>query len=148
MKSIKLRLIVMNFLQFFIWGAWLCTLGLYMTTPTEEGGLAFDGALVGSVFALSGIASLIMPALIGIVSVQRAVCKLLCLVCSTEGICNTIAVFQIRVCTYVPYVFAQPGSRSYIFIQIGYFRGYRRGLFFVLTAEKSGYLAHHIVDSH
>ncbi|HJG90014.1 nucleoside permease [Barnesiella viscericola] len=68
MKNIKLRLIVMNFLQFFIWGAWLCTLGLYMTTPTEEGGLAFDGALVGSVFALSGIASLIMPALIGIVS--------------------------------------------------------------------------------
>ena len=52
MKNIKLRLIVMNFLQFFIWGAWLCTLGLYMTTPTEEGGLAFDGALVGSVFAL------------------------------------------------------------------------------------------------
>ena len=58
----------MNFLQFFIWGAWLCTLGLYMTTPVEDGGLAFDGALVGSVFALSGIASLIMPALIGVIS--------------------------------------------------------------------------------
>ena len=58
----------MNFLQFFIWGSWLCTLGLYMTTPVEDGGLAFDGALVGSVFALSGIASLIMPALIGVVS--------------------------------------------------------------------------------
>ena len=68
MKNIKLRLIVMNFLQFFIWGAWLCTLGLYMTTPVEEGGLAFDGALVGSVFALSGIASLIMPAVIGVIS--------------------------------------------------------------------------------
>ena len=27
-----------------------------MTTPVEDGGLAFDGALVGSVFALSGIA--------------------------------------------------------------------------------------------
>ena len=68
MKNIKTRLIVMNFLQFFIWGSWLCTLGLYMTTSVEEGGLAFDGALVGSVFALSGIASLIMPALIGVVS--------------------------------------------------------------------------------
>lgn len=68
MKSIKFRLIVMNFLQFFIWGSWLCTLGLYMTTPVENGGLAFDGTLVGSVFALSGIASLIMPALIGVVS--------------------------------------------------------------------------------
>lgn len=68
MGNVKIRLIVMNFLQFFIWGAWLCTLGLYMTTPVEDGGLAFDGALVGSVFALSGIASLIMPALIGVIS--------------------------------------------------------------------------------
>lgn len=68
MKNIKFRLIVMNFLQFFIWGAWLCTLGLYMTTPAVKGGLEFDGQLVGSVFALSGIASLIMPALIGVVS--------------------------------------------------------------------------------
>ncbi len=68
MKNIKFRLIVMNFLQFFIWGSWLCTLGLYMTTPAVNGGLEFDGQLVGSVFALSGIASLIMPALIGVVS--------------------------------------------------------------------------------
>ncbi len=68
MGNVKIRLIVMNFLQFFIWGAWLCTLGLYMTTPVADGGLAFDGALVGSVFALSGIASLIMPALIGVIS--------------------------------------------------------------------------------
>lgn len=57
-----------EFSPIFIWGSWLCTLGLYMTTPVEDGGLAFDGALVGSVFALSGIASLIMPALIGVVS--------------------------------------------------------------------------------
>ncbi len=71
MKSIKVRLIVMNFLQFFIWGSWLCTLGLYMTTSVEEGGLSFDGQLVGSVFALSGIASLVMPGLMGILSDKK-----------------------------------------------------------------------------
>ena len=27
--SLKLRLTVMNFLQFFVWGAWLITLGRY-----------------------------------------------------------------------------------------------------------------------
>jgi hypothetical protein len=27
--SIKLRLIVMNFLQFFVWGSWLLTIGAY-----------------------------------------------------------------------------------------------------------------------
>ncbi len=68
MKNVKFRLIVMNFLQFFIWGSWLCTIGLYMSLPVEEGGLAFDESLVGRVFALSGIASLIMPAIIGMIA--------------------------------------------------------------------------------
>jgi NHS family xanthosine MFS transporter len=27
--NIKFRLIVMNFMQFFIWGAWLLTIGAY-----------------------------------------------------------------------------------------------------------------------
>ena len=27
--NLKLRLTVMNFLQFFIWGAWLITIGAY-----------------------------------------------------------------------------------------------------------------------
>jgi NHS family xanthosine MFS transporter len=28
--SIKFRLIVMNFLEFFVWGSWLISLGAYM----------------------------------------------------------------------------------------------------------------------
>ena len=27
--SIKLRLVAMNFMQFFVWGAWLITIGAY-----------------------------------------------------------------------------------------------------------------------
>lgn len=68
MKNMKIRLIVMNFLQFFIWGSWLCTLGTYMIGNVEAGGLGFEGAQVGAVFALAGIASLIMPALMGVVT--------------------------------------------------------------------------------
>ncbi len=68
MKSMKFRLIVMNFLQFFIWGSWLCTLGTYMLGNVSEGGLGFQGPQVGAVFALAGIASLIMPALMGVVA--------------------------------------------------------------------------------
>lgn len=63
-----MRLIVMNFLQFFIWGAWLCTLGIYMSGAVADGGLGFDRALVGAVFALAGIASLIMPAIMGVIA--------------------------------------------------------------------------------
>ena len=68
MKSMKIRLIVMNFLQFFIWGSWLCTLGTYMLGAVSEGGLGFQAPQVGAVFALAGIASLIMPALMGVIS--------------------------------------------------------------------------------
>ena len=61
--GIKFRLIAMNFLQFFIWGSWLISLGGYMIVT-----LKFSGVEVGSVFATMGIASLFMPAIMGIIS--------------------------------------------------------------------------------
>lgn len=61
--SIKIRLIVMNFLQFFVWGAWLISLGGYMIVT-----LKFTGVEVGSIFSTMGIASLFMPAIMGIIS--------------------------------------------------------------------------------
>lgn len=63
MKSIKLRLIAMNFLQYGVWGAWLISLGAYL-----GGVLNFSGVEVGSFFATMGIASLFMPALMGVVA--------------------------------------------------------------------------------
>lgn len=63
MKNIKLRLIVMNFLQYGVWGAWLISLGSYL-----GGGLDFTGVQIGSFFATMGIASLFMPALMGVVA--------------------------------------------------------------------------------
>ena len=61
--NIKHRLIVMNFLQFFVWGSWLISLGAYMIVT-----LNFTGGQVGSIYATMGIASLFMPALLGIVA--------------------------------------------------------------------------------
>lgn len=61
--NLKQRLIVMNFLQFFIWGAWLISLGGYMIVT-----LKFTGGQVGSIYATMGIASLFMPALLGIIA--------------------------------------------------------------------------------
>ncbi len=61
--SVKLRLIVLNFLQFFVWGSWLIYMGGYMTNS-----LGFSGAQLGSIYATMGIASLFMPALLGIVA--------------------------------------------------------------------------------
>jgi NHS family xanthosine MFS transporter len=61
--NIKLRLIVMNFLEFFIWGCWLISLGSYMFNVLHA-----TGSLIGATYATMGIASLCMPALMGIVA--------------------------------------------------------------------------------
>ncbi|MBC7990398.1 MAG: nucleoside permease [Luteimonas sp.] len=61
--SLKLRLIVMNFLQFFVWGAWLLTIGAYWFQTKQWSGTGF-----GAIFSTMGIASLFMPALMGIVA--------------------------------------------------------------------------------
>lgn len=61
--NVKQRLIVMNFLEFFVWGSWLISLGGYMIVT-----LKFTGTQVGSIYGTMGIASLIMPTLLGIVA--------------------------------------------------------------------------------
>ncbi len=61
--GIKFRLILMNFLQYAVWGAWLISLGAYL-----GGGLEFTGLQIGSFFATMGIASLFMPAVMGIIA--------------------------------------------------------------------------------
>lgn len=63
MKAIKLRLIVMNFLQFFVWGAWMMTLGHYGFVEKQ-----WNGAEFGLVFSTMGFASLVMPTLFGIIA--------------------------------------------------------------------------------
>ena len=61
--GIKFRLVVMNFLQFFVWGAWLLSFGKYLGVT-----LHFSGEQIGAVFMTLGIASLFMPGLLGIVA--------------------------------------------------------------------------------
>jgi len=61
--SVQARLKIMSFLQFFIWGCWLITLGSYMIKT-----LAFSGTEVGNVYSMQGIAACIMPLLLGIIA--------------------------------------------------------------------------------
>ena len=59
--GMKLRLIVMNFLQFAVWGAYLTSMGTYLFNI----GL---GARIGLFYAMQGIVSLFMPAIMGIIA--------------------------------------------------------------------------------
>ncbi|HEX6833439.1 MAG TPA: nucleoside permease [Rudaea sp.] len=61
--SLKLRLILMNFLQFFIWGSWLLTIGAYWFQNRHWSGTGF-----GAIFSTMGIAALFMPSLTGIIA--------------------------------------------------------------------------------
>ncbi len=61
--GIKTRLTVINFLQFFVWGAWMMTLGHYGFVEKQ-----WNGAQFGLVFSTMGFASLVMPTLFGIIA--------------------------------------------------------------------------------
>ncbi len=63
MNSIKLKLTIFNFLEFFVFGAWLLSFGKYM-----GGTLHFNGGQIGSVFMTLGFASILMPGIMGIIA--------------------------------------------------------------------------------
>ncbi len=59
--NIKLRLIIMNFMQYFIWGAWLLTIGAYCSHNKNWSFEQFS-----AIFSTMGISAVFMPALTGI----------------------------------------------------------------------------------
>lgn len=61
MNNMRFRLIVMNFLEFAAWGAYLTSMGAYLANA----GLGTD---IGNYYAMQGIVSIFMPALMGIVA--------------------------------------------------------------------------------
>ncbi len=61
--NIKFRLTVLSFLQFFVWGAWLITIANYWFGTKQWSGVEF-----GAIFSTLAVASIIMPAIVGIVA--------------------------------------------------------------------------------
>lgn len=60
-KLISLRLIIMNFLEFAVWGAYLTSMGSFL-------GKAGLGSQIWLFFATQGFVSIFMPALVGIIA--------------------------------------------------------------------------------
>ena len=59
--NLKLRLIILNFLQFAVWGAYLTSMGNYL-------GAVGLGSKIGLFYAMQGIVSIFMPAIMGIIA--------------------------------------------------------------------------------
>src|SRR5699024_3993167 len=72
--SIKLRLTIMNFLQFAVWGAYLTSMGTYLASV----GL---GSKIGLFYAMRGIVSILMQAIMGIVADWWIAARILLRVC-------------------------------------------------------------------
>ena len=63
-KSITFRLILLNFLEFAVWGAYLTSLGRYL------GNIGL-GNQIKWFFAMQGIVSIFMPTLMGILADRK-----------------------------------------------------------------------------
>lgn len=60
-NGISIRLIIMNFLQYAIWGAYLTSMGSYLVNVGLQ-------SKIGIFYAMQGIVSIFMPAIIGIIA--------------------------------------------------------------------------------
>ncbi|NCU03721.1 MAG: nucleoside permease [Chitinophagaceae bacterium] len=61
--NLKLRLTVLSFLQFFVWGAWLITIATYFFSNNMGTGSQF-----GAIMSTLALGSLVMPAITGIIA--------------------------------------------------------------------------------
>ena len=95
-RSAGVRLSVMMFLQYAVWGVWLPYLANYLGAPTEDGGLGFTGAQIGWLLGLAGsIGALAAPFIAGqiadrVMNAERALALLLLL----GGIVKWITAYQ------------------------------------------------------
>lgn len=107
--DIRSRLKIMAFLQYFIWGSWVVTLGAYLIRT-----LGFNGSQVGNIYSAKGLAAVLMPALLGWVAdrfmpVHRlyGLCHLLSagtlfLAADTQGAEALFLVMLVNMMAYMP----------------------------------------------
>ena len=97
--NIKFRLTVMSFFQFFVWGAWLITIGTYCLNAK---GWSFPQ--FSAIFSTLALASLFMPAITGIIADKWI---------NAEKLYGVLHVFYGVILLYVPYV-NDPGTLYYV----------------------------------
>jgi NHS family xanthosine MFS transporter len=99
--NIKYRLTAMSFLQFFVWGAWLITIGTYCFNAK-----GWTGAQFGAIFSTLAIASIFMPAITGIIADKWI---------NTEKLYGVLHILYGLVLFYVPQV-NDPDTLYYVIL--------------------------------
>jgi NHS family xanthosine MFS transporter len=87
---IKFRLTILGFFQFFVWGAWLITIGVYCLDTK-----GYSGNQFGAIFSTLALSSLFMPALTGYLA-DRFI--------NAERLYGILQILYGLILLYVPYV--------------------------------------------
>ena len=103
MKNLKLRLIVMNFLEFAVWGAYLTCMGNYLV----KAGMANE---IPWFYAIQGIVSIFMPTLMGIIADKYIQPQRLL------GICHFIAGLAMIALAYMGMTNPEPNKVAFMAI--------------------------------
>src|SRR5581483_495482 len=64
--SLRVRLSIMMFLQYFVWGAWAVAFGTFLSALPMAGGFLFPGDAVGLLYGTSSIGAMISPLFVGL----------------------------------------------------------------------------------
>ena len=99
--GLKFRLTLMSFLQFFVWGAWLITIGTYCFNAK-----GWSGAQFGAIFSTLAISSIFMPPIIGIIADKWI---------NAERLYGILHILYGLVLLYVPYV-NDPDTLFYVIL--------------------------------
>jgi NHS family xanthosine MFS transporter len=78
--STRTRLTILSFMEFFIWGSWLITIGAYWFQNRQWGGAEF-----GAIFSTMGISAIFMPAITGVIADRYINAERLLGVCHLVG---------------------------------------------------------------
>lgn len=103
MKSLKIRLSAMNFLEFAVWGAYLTCMGNYL-------GRAGMGEEIAWFYAIQGIVSIFMPTLMGIIADKFIQPQRLL------GICHLVAGLSMIALFYLGLNYEFPDKTTFIAI--------------------------------
>lgn len=119
------RLVFMSFLQFFVWGAWLITIGVYCGDT-----MGWSVQEFGAIFSTMGISSLFMPTITGLIADRWINAeKLYALFHLLGGLCLL----------YIPHVTNPTSFFWVIFVAM---------LFYMPTISLSNSIAYNILKSH
>ena len=99
--GIRNRLTLMSFLQFFVWGAWLITIGTYCFNAK-----GWTGAQFGAIFSTLALASIFMPPITGIIADKWI---------NTEKLYGILHIFYGLVLFFVPQV-NDPDALYYVIL--------------------------------